>query len=982
MCAPGTPGSPGGWEEVRSIDSEEEAIQARRAGTGDLDYYWLDPATWHSRETSPISSHPVTWQPSKEGDRLIGRVILNKRTTMPKESGALLGLKVVGGKMTDLGRLGAFITKVKKGSLADVVGHLRAGDEVLEWNGKPLPGATNEEVYNIILESKSEPQVEIIVSRPIGDIPRIPESSHPPLESSSSSFESQKMERPSISVISPTSPGALKDAPQVLPGQLSVKLWYDKVGHQLIVNVLQAADLPSRVDGRPRNPYVKMYFLPDRSDKSKRRTKTVKKVLEPKWNQTFVYSHVHRRDFRERMLEITVWDQPRVQEEESEFLGEILIELETALLDDEPHWYKLQTHDESSLPLPQPSPFMPRRHIHGESSSKKLQRSQRISDSDISDYEVDDGIGVVPPGYRPSAREGKSTTLTVPEQQRTTHHRSRSVSPHRGDDQGRPRSRLPNVPLQRSLDEIHPTRRSRSPTRHHDASRIPVDHRSRDVDSQYLSEQDSELLMLPRAKRGRSAECLHTTRHSRKSERSSIPKQTRTGIASDAERTHRQGSPPHSPPADPTFGSRRGRQLPQVPVRSGSIEQASLVVEERTRQMKMKVHRFKQTTGSGSSQELDREQYSKYNIHKDQYRSCDNVSAKSSDSDVSDVSAISRTSSASRLSSTSFMSEQSERPRGRISSFTPKMQGRRMGTSGRAIMKSTSVSGEMYTLEHNDGSQSDTAVGTVGAGGKKRRSSLSAKVVAIVSRRSRSTSQLSHTESGHKKLKSTIQRSTETGMAAEMRKMVRQPSRESTDGSINSYSSEGNLIFPGVRLGADSQFSDFLDGLGPAQLVGRQTLATPAMGDIQIGMEDKKGQLEVEVIRARSLTQKPGSKSTPAPYVKVYLLENGACIAKKKTRIARKTLDPLYQQSLVFDESPQGKVLQVIVWGDYGRMDHKCFMGVAQILLEELDLSSMVIGWYKLFPPSSLVDPTLTPLTRRASQSSLESSTGPPCIRS
>ncbi|XP_011735747.1 regulating synaptic membrane exocytosis protein 1 isoform X27 [Macaca nemestrina] len=1012
MCAPGIHVSSEGWEEVRSVDSEERTIEARRGVAGDLDYYWLDPATWHSRETSPISSHPVTWQPSKEGDRLIGRVILNKRTTMPKESGALLGLKVVGGKMTDLGRLGAFITKVKKGSLADVVGHLRAGDEVLEWNGKPLPGATNEEVYNIILESKSEPQVEIIVSRPIGDIPRIPESSHPPLESSSSSFESQKMERPSISVISPTSPGALKDAPQVLPGQLSVKLWYDKVGHQLIVNVLQATDLPARVDGRPRNPYVKMYFLPDRSDKSKRRTKTVKKILEPKWNQTFVYSHVHRRDFRERMLEITVWDQPRVQEEESEFLGEILIELETALLDDEPHWYKLQTHDESSLPLPQPSPFMPRRHIHGESSSKKLQRSQRISDSDISDYEVDDGIGVVPPGYRSSARESKSTTLTVPEQQRTTHHRSRSVSPHRGNDQGKPRSRLPNVPLQRSLDEIHPTRRSRSPTRHHDASRSPVDHRARDVDSQYLSEQDSELLMLPRAKRGRSAECLHTTselqpfldrarsastnclrpdtslhspereRHSRKSERSSIQKQTRKGTASDAERMHRQRSPTQSPPADTSFSSRRGRQLPQVPVRSGSIEQASLVVEERTRQMKMKVHRFKQTTGSGSSQELDREQYSKYNIHKDQYRSCDNVSAKSSDSDVSDVSAISRTSSASRLSSTSFMSEQSERPRGRISSFTPKMQGRRMGTSGRAIMKSTSVSGEMYTLEHNDGSQSDTAVGTVGAGGKKRRSSLSAKVVAIVSRRSRSTSQLSQTESGHKKLKSTIQRSTETGMAAEMRKMVRQPSRESTDGSINSYSSEGNLIFPGVRLGADSQFSDFLDGLGPAQLVGRQTLATPAMGDIQIGMEDKKGQLEVEVIRARSLTQKPGSKSTPAPYVKVYLLENGACIAKKKTRIARKTLDPLYQQSLVFDESPQGKVLQVIVWGDYGRMDHKCFMGVAQILLEELDLSSMVIGWYKLFPPSSLVDPTLTPLTRRASQSSLESSTGPPCIRS
>ncbi|XP_062987092.1 regulating synaptic membrane exocytosis protein 2 isoform X1 [Elgaria multicarinata webbii] len=309
---------------------------------------------------------------------------------------------------------------------------------------------------------------------------------------------------------------------------------------------------------------------------------------------------------------------------------------------------------------------------------------------------------------------------------------------------------------------------------------------------------------------------------------------------------------------------------------------------------------------------------------------------------------------------------------------------RQMGASGQNITKSTSISGEMYTLEKNDGSQSDTAVGTVGTGGKKRRSSIGAKMVAIVglSRKSRSTSQLSQTAGG-KKLKSTVQRSTETGLAVEMRNwMTRQASRESTDGSMNSYSSEGNLIFPGVRLAADSQFSDFLDGLGPAQLVGRQTLATPAMGDIQVGMMDKKGQLEVEIIRARGLVVKPGSKTLPAPYVKVYLLENGVCIAKKKTKVARKTLEPLYQQLLSFEESPQGKVLQIIVWGDYGRMDHKSFMGVAQILLDELDLSNMVIGWFKLFPPSSLVDPTLAPLTRRASQSSLESSTGPSYARS
>ncbi|XP_023776398.1 regulating synaptic membrane exocytosis protein 2 isoform X1 [Cyanistes caeruleus] len=480
-------------------------------------------------------------------------------------------------------------------------------------------------------------------------------------------------------------------------------------------------------------------------------------------------------------------------------------------------------------------------------------------------------------------------------------------------------------------------------------------------------------------------------------------------------RSHpRTGSVQTSPSSTPVAG-RRGRQLPQLPPK-GTLERnngdkeiesyeeaessrrtnseekktdpengdtGAVDVEERSRQMKM--NKYKQVAGSDSR--LEQDYHTKYRSGRDPHRGSDNVSNKSSDSDVSDVSAVSRTSSASRFSSTSYMSVQSERPRGnkKISVFTSKMQSRQMAVSGKNMTKSTSISGEMYTLEKNDGSQSDTAVGTVGGGSKKRRSSIGAKMVAIVglSRKSRSTSQLSQTEAGGKKLRSTVQRSTETGLAVEMRNwMTRQASRESTDGSMNSYSSEGNLIFPGVRLAADSQFSDFLDGLGPAQLVGRQTLATPSMGDIQVGMMDKKGQLEVEIIRARGLVVKPGSKTLPAPYVKVYLLENGVCIAKKKTKVARKTLEPLYQQLLSFEESPQGKVLQIIVWGDYGRMDHKSFMGVAQILLDELDLSNMVIGWFKLFPPSSLVDPTLAPLTRRASQSSLESSTGPSYARS
>ncbi|XP_023186631.1 regulating synaptic membrane exocytosis protein 2 isoform X28 [Xiphophorus maculatus] len=1008
--------------------SERQKKMVRFGGHSfEEDLAWCEPqvkdsgvdtcsSTTLNEEHSHSEKHPVTWQPSKDGDRLIGRILLNKRMkdgSVPRDSGALLGLKVVGGKMTESGRLCAFITKVRKGSLADTVGHLRPGDQVLEWNGRILQGATFKEVYNIILESKPEPQVELVVSRPIGDIPRIPDSTHAQLESSSSSFESQKMDRPSISVTSPMSPSMLRDAPQYLSGQLSsqslsrrttpfaprvqVKLWYDKVGHQLIVTILGAKDLLPREDCRPRNPYVKIYFLPDRSlnycsssDKSKRRTKTVKKSLEPKWNQTFMYSPVHRREFRERMLEITLWDQARVREEESEFLGEILIELETALLDDEPHWYKLQTHDVSSMPLPRSSPNAQRRQLHGESPPRRLQRSQRISDSEISDYDCEDGVGVIT-DYRPNGRDFRSSTLSVPEQMMSSNHCSRSA------DINRARSRSPSVPPPSSRNHgvfpicreeavrlLRSTRMTRAYSegayssnfayqRNHGAmDRHEFHSRSRSADQRPTIERLSS--------RSRSTERPHDSSLMRSMP--SLPSGRSAPPSPAMTRAHpRSGSVQTSPTSTP-MSSRRGRQLPQLPppgtdrkdTDSPSWTNSGMDMEEKTRQMKLKLNMYKQGASADSRLEQDYHKHSGRDP-----RGSDNLSAKSSDSDVSDVSAVSRTSSASRFSSTSYISVQSERPQGnrKIRDFASKMKNRQMGTSGGVNMtKSTSISGDMCNLEKTDGSQSDTAVSTVGTDDKKRRSSIGAKMQAMVgmSRKSRSTSQLSQTEAGGKKLRSTVQRSTETGLAVEMRsRMTRQASRESTDGSMNSYSSEGNLIFPGVRLSSDAQFSDFLDGLGPAQLVGRQTLATPPMGDIQIGMVEKKGALEVEVIRARGLVGKPGSKALPAPYVKVYLLENGACIAKKKTKVARKTLDPLYQQQLPFEESPGGKVLQVIVWGDYGRMDHKSFMGAVQILLDDLDLSNMVIGWYKLFPPSSLVDPTLAPLTRRASQSSLDS---------
>jgi len=138
-----------------------------------------------------------------------------------------------------------------------------------------------------------------------------------------------------------------------------------------------------------------------------------------------------------------------------------------------------------------------------------------------------------------------------------------------------------------------------------------------------------------------------------------------------------------------------------------------------------------------------------------------------------------------------------------------------------------------------------------------------------------------------------------------------------------------------LRLAPEGEFSNFVEGLGPGQIVGRQALASPNLGDIQLSLCDRKGNLEVEVIRARGLQAKQGSKLLPgfhidfcerfatfatfsncdihylAPYVKVYLVKERKCISKAKTATARRTLDPLYQQQLLFNDDYRACTLQV-----------------------------------------------------------------------
>lgn len=73
---------------------------------------------------------------------------------------------------------------------------------------------------------------------------------------------------------------------------------------------------------------------------------------------------------------------------------------------------------------------------------------------------------------------------------------------------------------------------------------------------------------------------------------------------------------------------------------------------------------------------------------------------------------------------------------------------------------------------------------------------------------------------------------------------------------INMIESSSFLIYtthrwsPGMRGSGSSEgggLSDFIDGLGPGQLVGRQLLGAPTLGDVQLSIVYQKGFLEVSL---------------------------------------------------------------------------------------------------------------------------------------
>ncbi|XP_047035204.1 regulating synaptic membrane exocytosis protein 2-like isoform X2 [Helicoverpa zea] len=936
-------GAPHDWAALR-WEPERQTSQDSATKDSGID----TSSTFTSSEDSnrgDCPKFPLSWQVSADGTRMIGHMVLRKSVVegSSHSSAAILGLKVVGGKLLPDGTRVAVVEKVKKGSIADLEGQLRIGDEVLQWNGVPLQGRSADEVAAVVADSKHDLHVELVVSRPLTATrtPAVPWRTHKVYTEVMGGCE-----KPSVLVTSPGSPDVHSRRRPArynhhnanVAGRIQLKIYFDVTATQLCVTVVSASGLTPRPDGSPRCPYAKIFLLPDKSEKSKRRTKTLANTLEPRWNQNFIYCGIRITDIKRRTLEVTVWDLNRYGP--NDFLGEVLLDLDTIVMNHEPTWYTLKPHEEMGS-------FSRYREdeADGEHLSPPSTSTSRLSDSD-----------------------------TPSECDLRRHHSLSSLAS----------SSSPPPPHDRmDMEGARSNRRDMSP-----AGRVRAAGMNRERSGGYSVARSQSAAGVARPARARS-----------KSPRRSLsPPADRDGWRYTVNEDRGDGSrlPTHayaprfqsrSATATPTTSPKK-RQLPQIPHHQGGQRavraQVSADLEERKW---IAPHHIGATLTYRSTPQGWERHYAGLSDSELAARSGGGAGAggwaprrrlspdnAAQDSDLESVASV----------TSSAFSTQSERPRptrmlsndyggrenGRGNGSNQQQQPlerreSRRGQFTRSLSNADVPPDEKAGVTFNkDGSLSDTALG--GAGELEPASDdvlLKAEPRDYfgpgMGKKSNSTSQLSATGRKRRlgfgkrgKNSFTVQRSEEV-VPGEMRGGMGGVSRASSASSEN----DEDRWSPGMRgSGSDGGgLSDFIDGLGPGQLVGRQLLGAPTQGDVQLSMCYQKGFLEVEVIRARGLVSQPGRRALPAPYIKVYLVSGKRCIAKAKTSTARRTLDPLYQQTLTFRENFKGCVLQVTVWGDYGRIEgKKVFMGVAQIMLDDLNLSNIVIGWYKLFGTTSL----------------------------
>nr|XP_030146219.1 synaptotagmin-like protein 1 isoform X1 [Taeniopygia guttata]XP_030146220.1 synaptotagmin-like protein 1 isoform X1 [Taeniopygia guttata] len=175
--------------------------------------------------------------------------------------------------------------------------------------------------------------------------PLSPQNSHAPpsLLSTSSSVSSLSSSTLSGSLMSLYSEGELGRV--AVRGCVQFSLRYQPAQKELQVHVLRCRELAEAKKQRS-DPYVKTYLLPDKSNRSKRKTAVRKRSLDPVFNETLKYK-LEKRDLQGRTLNLSVWHHDSLGR--NLFLGEVEVALGTwDWANTRPEWFSLQPR----MPIP------------------------------------------------------------------------------------------------------------------------------------------------------------------------------------------------------------------------------------------------------------------------------------------------------------------------------------------------------------------------------------------------------------------------------------------------------------------------------------------------------------------------------------------------------------------------------------------------------------------------------------------------------
>ncbi|KAK3697739.1 hypothetical protein QZH41_001479 [Actinostola sp. cb2023] len=309
---------------------DDTSYGGRKSGFSDGiggDVIMDDPKSTKAKDTSSESA--IKWSPPDDDNKCIGEVLLTRDPRIAPSSMAepssLFGLRVVGGKMSDDGKMAAYVVDVKRGGSADVQAKLQEGDEVMEWNDQSLVDCTFEEVQEIINSTDDSPELHLVLCRDKNKFQPKDNQLSRRGPTTTGSGSPVKRDRASPLTMSGPQDSRSNYGPDRTNGPVGTRM-SDQPGFGS-----QVSDDDYFFGGGPA---------------------TDSRMVDTAGQKGRLLNG--RIQFGGRSLEITIWDYSKIGS--SEFIGEIVINMPEANLDGNTYWYPLKTHDENGEPLAPPTP--------------------------------------------------------------------------------------------------------------------------------------------------------------------------------------------------------------------------------------------------------------------------------------------------------------------------------------------------------------------------------------------------------------------------------------------------------------------------------------------------------------------------------------------------------------------------------------------------------------------------------------------------